>query len=119
VESSRTRLEALSGRSSGTIAELALRSIQGSFAEYLRVESDLTFKVPDSLSSRDAASYGIPWMTAAHVMWDRLGLPQPPQKADGSEWVIIYGGSSSAGLFAIQLAKKAGYKVFCRCPVPV
>ena len=59
----------------------------------------------------------------------RLGLVEPPKKTEKGEWIIIYGGSSkrpsivgsththhtsppgSVGMFAIQLAHLAGYKV--------
>jgi NADPH:quinone reductase-like Zn-dependent oxidoreductase len=40
---------------------------KGAFAEFLKVESDLCFKVPGNLPMEDAASFGIPWFTAGHV----------------------------------------------------
>ncbi len=47
---------------------------QGSFAEYLKVESDLAFKVPEGVSSRDASSYGVPFTTAMQVRPARRDL---------------------------------------------
>ncbi|KAI5451117.1 Zinc-binding oxidoreductase alcohol dehydrogenase [Naganishia albida] len=86
---------------------------KGSFAEYARVQSDLLWKVPSSgpVGLREAPTYGVGFTTAAQVLYTRLGLPYPPAKADGSEWILIYGGSTSVGLFALQLAKLAGFKV--------
>lgn len=41
-----------------------------------------------------------------------LGLPQPGDKAPPTgTWFFVYGGSSSVGQYAIQLAKLSGYKV--------
>lgn len=40
---------------------------KGSYAEYLKVQSDLTFKVPERLSFEEAATFGVPWITAAQV----------------------------------------------------
>jgi len=41
-----------------------------------------------------------------------LGLSQPGDKATpAGSWFFIYGGSSSVGQYAIQLAKLSGYKV--------
>ena len=41
-----------------------------------------------------------------------LGLPQPGGEAPPADaWFFIYGGSSSVGQYAIQLAKLSGYKV--------
>lgn len=81
--------------------------------EYLRVQSDLAWKVPTEgpVTLHEAPTYGVGFTTAAQVLYTRLGLPYPPEKADGQEWVLIYGGSTSVGLFALQLAKRAGYKV--------
>ena len=41
-----------------------------------------------------------------------LKLPQPGDEAPPvGTWFFIYGGSSSVGQYAIQLAKLSGYKV--------
>jgi NADPH:quinone reductase-like Zn-dependent oxidoreductase len=41
-----------------------------------------------------------------------LGIPQPGDKVLFADaWFFIYGGSSSVGQYAIQLAKLSGYKV--------
>ena len=40
---------------------------KGAFAEYARVESELAWKVPDSISLDKASSYGVPWLTVLHV----------------------------------------------------
>jgi NADPH:quinone reductase-like Zn-dependent oxidoreductase len=81
--------------------------------EYARVQSDLLWKVPSSgpVGLREAPVYGVGFVTAAQVLYTRLGLPYPPQKADRSDWILIYGGSTSVGMFATQLAQLAGYKV--------
>ncbi|KAJ9094733.1 hypothetical protein QFC21_005891 [Naganishia friedmannii] len=86
---------------------------KGSFAEYARVQSDLLWKVPSSgpVGLREAPVYGVGFVTAAQVLYTRLHLPYPPQKADRSDWILIYGGSTSVGMFATQLGKLAGYKV--------
>lgn len=41
-----------------------------------------------------------------------LGLPQPGDKTPpAGAWFFVYGGSSSVGQYAIQLAKLSGYNV--------
>ncbi|WVR04937.1 hypothetical protein IAU60_001949 [Kwoniella sp. DSM 27419] len=84
---------------------------QGSFAEYLKVESDLTFKVPSDLKPEEASTFGIPWFTAAQVLLQSQKHEFPPSKVSGEPWYVVYGGSSSVGLFAVNLAKTLGYKV--------
>lgn len=57
---------------------------------------------------------GFSLCTAIQVLYGprALGLRQPGDEtsADGT-WLFIYGGSSSVGQYAIQLAKLSGYKV--------
>lgn len=45
------------------------------------------------------------------MLYNRQSVPYPPQKVSGEHWYLVYGGSTSVGFFAIQLAKLAGYKV--------
>jgi NADPH:quinone reductase-like Zn-dependent oxidoreductase len=82
--------------------------------EYLRIPSNAAWKVPSSsskVSLREAPVYGIGFGTACQALYRRLDVPYPPAKVQGDQWFLVYGGSTSVGLFAVQLAKLAGYKV--------
>ncbi|KAL4879197.1 GroES-like protein [Aspergillus karnatakaensis] len=87
----------------------------GAFAEYLKVDGELAWKVPEHISLGEAATYGIPAATAMLGL-SYLGIPWEDVEA-GRDWgndqpvVFIYSGGSNVGLFAIQLAKRAGYAV--------
>ncbi|OBZ73980.1 Protein TOXD [Grifola frondosa] len=86
----------------------------GAYAEYVRTRADLVWAVPDgTLSHEQAATMGCAFWTAAQALYhsSRLGLAEPPLITNGEDWVLIYGGSSSVGQFAIQLAHLSGYKV--------
>ncbi|QKX59539.1 uncharacterized protein TRUGW13939_06673 [Talaromyces rugulosus] len=87
---------------------------KGAFAEYLKVESDLAWKVPDGISDTDATTYGVSAVTAMLTLNVRHGLPfvQGDEAAAlRDEEIFIYAGATSAGLFHIQIAKAAGYRV--------
>jgi NADPH:quinone reductase-like Zn-dependent oxidoreductase len=101
----------------------------GSFAEYVKAESDLVWKIPESISDEDAATWGVSGVTAMlalnrhlGVLWlDRDGKPQQQAQntttgpSDESSPILIYAGSTSVGLFAIQLAKAANLTVITTC----
>lgn len=89
--------------------------VRGAFAEYVKVEADLAWKISDGVSDEDAATYGIAAATAMQALhlhldisWDNA--PEVGDKITGAP-IFIYAGSSSVGLFAIQLAKRAGLMV--------
>jgi NADPH:quinone reductase-like Zn-dependent oxidoreductase len=104
---------------------------RGAFAEYVKSNADTVFKIPDSLSFEQAAT--IPaWSVVSSIsfsyahntcsLWTaiqvlhqpkRLGLVGYPERVDSktAPWVLIYGGATSTGLFAIQLLRLAGYRV--------
>ena len=50
-----------------TFVRGGLSKDEGSFADYARAESDLVWKIPDSMSFEIAANYGVPWFTTLHV----------------------------------------------------
>ncbi|KAH9928547.1 GroES-like protein [Epithele typhae] len=86
----------------------------GAFAEYVKAPADLTWVIPENtLSFEEAASFGVAFLTAVQVFYNPkfLDIVEPPAKVSGEEWLLIYGGSSSVGQYAIQLAHLAGYKV--------
>ncbi|KAI0665297.1 GroES-like protein [Cubamyces menziesii] len=87
---------------------------EGAFAEYVKTPADLVWVVPEGTINHDqAATLGCAFWTAAQALFHktRLNLIEPPAKASGDEWIFIYGGSSAVGIFAVQLAHLAGYKV--------
>ncbi|GKZ24858.1 hypothetical protein AbraIFM66951_001703 [Aspergillus brasiliensis] len=86
----------------------------GSFAEYLKVDEDLAWKVPETMSFSEASTYGVPAATAM-LSLTYLDIPWADIKNgrtfEDPPTIFIYSGGSNVGLFAIQLAKRAGYKV--------
>ncbi|KAF5609128.1 TOXD [Fusarium pseudoanthophilum] len=86
---------------------------KGSFAEYLKIDADLAWKVPEHISDTEATTYGVSAVTAMLVLNVHHGLPFLDTKplSPKDEAIFIYAGSTSAGLYNIQLAKAAGYTV--------
>lgn len=88
----------------------------GGFQEYVVVEMDMTCAMPGDMSFRDASVFPLGFTTAAHALFNRttLALAGPsvdfvPRSAGKS--VFIWGGASSVGGNAIQLARAAGLEV--------
>lgn len=95
-----------------------LYSDRGAFAEYLKIDGDLAFKVPEGMTDEDAATLGVSAGTAMLALNKRLGIPWPSiLKGSGRKDfvdgfpVLIYSGATTAGLMAIQFAKAAGCTV--------
>ncbi|KAI0796243.1 GroES-like protein [Irpex lacteus] len=86
---------------------------KGAFAEYVNALGDLVWKVPEGISAEQAATMNIGPLTVVQSFYHPkyLGLPTPPAKVEGDQWILVYGGSTSVGLYAIQLAKISGLKV--------
>ncbi len=78
---------------------------QGGFAEYSVVPAANLLEVPDQVSSEVAAAAGLVFVTA----WRAL-MTQAQIRA--GESVLITGGSGGVGTAAIQIAVKAGAKVY-------
>ncbi|KAH6887459.1 chaperonin 10-like protein [Thelonectria olida] len=86
---------------------------RGTFAEYVKVDADLAWKIPDDISDTDATTYGVSAVTAMLSLNLRHGIPfvSGDRPTPRDEAIFIYAGATSAGLFHIQLAKAAGYTV--------
>lgn len=88
----------------------------GCFSEYVVAKADLLVKIPESLSSEQAATFPLGVSTVGQGLFQKglkLNLPDNPTKS--GETVLIYGGSSATGSLAIQYATLAGYKVITTC----
>ena len=90
-------------------------SAEGGFQEYTLLQADLTSQIPAIISYEQASVIPLGAGTAAAGLFqkDQLGLHLPVMdpKPTGKT-LIIWGGSTSVGSNAIQLAVSAGYEVF-------
>lgn len=88
---------------------------EGAFQQYSTLLERLTAPTPDDLPHEHAAVFPLGLSTAACALFQpqHLGLRMPGAPASGtpSEVVVVWGGSTSVGMNAVQLARAAGYIV--------
>lgn len=83
----------------------------GAYAEYTVAPAHTTFHLGPETAYEDAVTLPLAYMTAAIGLFVRLGLPEPGEghkqdgKDEGKESVLVWGASSTVGVFAVQLAK--------------
>ena len=96
----------------------------GAFAEYLVVPWDLVWRIPGTLTTEEAAGVSLVALTAAQSIWYRLALEAPfaydkdSVEREHPDWLqsrvethpkiinfLVYGASSSVGLYAAQMAR--------------
>ncbi|KAK5791638.1 hypothetical protein VI817_006947 [Penicillium citrinum] len=103
-----------------------MRTSGGSYAEYAIAWEHTTFHVPEKTSFEgmiylrfptlsmgwfinieyvEAATIPLAAMTAALGLYQRLSLPVPWNPATGQLPLVVYGGASAVGSFAIKLAQ--------------
>ncbi|MEU6431174.1 zinc-binding alcohol dehydrogenase family protein [Microbispora sp. NPDC046973] len=90
------------------------RAAEGAFQHYVVLMQHMVSPIPGSLSFERAAVLPLALSTAATGMFqqDHLGLAMPgSDPVERSETVLVWGGSTSVGSNAIQLARNAGYRV--------
>ncbi len=85
--------------------------INGSYAEYVAVPVESLIKLPAGIDFGQAASLCVAGLTAYHAVHG-VGKLQP------GESFMIWGGGSSLGTTAVQLAKNAGAKVVATAGTP-
>ncbi|KAF2165501.1 hypothetical protein M409DRAFT_24353 [Zasmidium cellare ATCC 36951] len=89
----------------------------GGFQLYARAAAVFTAKIPDSLSYTQASVLPLALDTAGHGLYDSrekgfIGLDYPSLTPKPSgKTILVWGGSSSVGALAIQLATASGAKV--------
>ncbi|UNI23053.1 hypothetical protein JDV02_008896 [Purpureocillium takamizusanense] len=88
----------------------------GAFAEVIIAKADVQMRMPDHLSFEDAATLGVGISTIALGLYRNLDLALPAaRQASHRTPILIYGGSTATGVFAIQFAKLSGYHVYTTC----
>lgn len=83
------------------------------------MDAALATPKPDNISTPEAATVGVGFYTACLGIFGGLNIAIPDDMKSVSdakgEWVLVLGGSSSVGKFAVQLLKALGYKVLVTC----
>jgi NADPH2:quinone reductase len=85
--------------------------LDGSHAELRSVAEPFAWKIPDGLSTEEAAAVPVPFGTADDCLFE-FGRLQ------AGETALIQAGASGVGIAAIQLAKRAGARVLATASRP-
>jgi NADPH:quinone reductase-like Zn-dependent oxidoreductase len=75
----------------------------------------MLIRLPEDFAFENAAQFGVSTFTTAQMFWEsqklaRINLDGPPSEFE-SITLLIWGGASATGHYAIQYAKLAGYKI--------
>ena len=91
-------------------------SSKSAFQQFVLVDEDLASEIPEAMTFEQASVLPLALATATTALFDKsqlgLNLPTEPKQPSSGKTVLIWGGSTSVGCNAIQLAAAAGYEVF-------
>lgn len=80
----------------------------GSYAEYAIAPASTTFRLPANISFEAGATLPLAIMTSALALYQNLKLPLPWNPAGKQHPILIYGGASAVGAYALKFAKLSG-----------
>lgn len=83
----------------------------GTAAEFIALPSGQAVRLPDHVSFEEGATLGVPWLTA----WRAVHIDDVDP---AGMTVLVQGGAGAVGSYAIQLAKRAGYRVITTISSP-
>ena len=83
----------------------------GSFASHVIASAALVQRKPTTMSFEEAASFSIPWLTAAFCL-------KHVAKLRRGERVLIHAGAGGVGLAAVRIAQRLGAEVFATAGSP-
>mmetsp|Transcript_7082 Transcript_7082/g.12720 ORF Transcript_7082/g.12720 Transcript_7082/m.12720 type:complete len:339 (-) Transcript_7082:6-1022(-) len=88
----------------------------GTFAEFCVIEKSLAMKTSNgALTHPQLSSVGVGLETAALGLFQSLSLTISDEPKENLPKILIWGASSSVGMFAVQLASICGYPVIAVC----
>ena len=77
----------------------------GTFGSHLTTLADLVVPVPDALPDREAATFGVAYLTAWHSLCE-VGRLAPGER------VLIHSATGGVGLAAVSIAKMIGARIY-------
>ncbi|TPX12432.1 uncharacterized protein E0L32_006844 [Thyridium curvatum] len=95
----------------------------GAFAHYIVAKAGCATRLPDGVSTPEAATLGVGVVTVGQGLFQAIGLPLPdpataeirPARPAEDPTILIWGGSTATGILGVQFAKLAGYRVLATC----
>ncbi|KAK7422352.1 hypothetical protein QQX98_001631 [Neonectria punicea] len=86
----------------------------GAYSEYTIADESICFKVPASISVTQAAAIPLAALTSWLALFSKDSL-DIDRNAGSDATILIWGGSSSVGLYAIQIAALHGFNIVTTC----
>ena len=84
----------------------------GAFQKYVLAQSEGVIALPDALSFEEGSVFPLAVLTALSA-WTTIGIPLGTKYTpQDKQAVLIWGGASSVGTFAIQSAKSMGFTIY-------
>ncbi|KAJ7463397.1 chaperonin 10-like protein [Mycena galericulata] len=89
--------------------------LKGTLQEFVVLPHELCAKVPENIALDAAATIPDNFITSFYTLFDQLSLPVPTsfpptaQPPNHAVPILVYGAGSTAGQYAIQLLRAAGY----------
>lgn len=87
---------------------------RGTFAEYALYAESALHKIPEGVTADQAASLGVSALTAALGLFDADNLNiegRIDKPVEGSPFALVWGGSTSVGMYLVQFLALSGYQV--------
>ncbi|KAH6618425.1 hypothetical protein C7974DRAFT_30314 [Boeremia exigua] len=86
----------------------------GAYSQYSIANESISFKVPQSITPAEAATVPLASTTAWLALFSKDSL-HVDRRSGKETTILVWGGSSSVGLYAIQFAALHGFKVVTTC----
>jgi NADPH:quinone reductase-like Zn-dependent oxidoreductase/NAD(P)-dependent dehydrogenase (short-subunit alcohol dehydrogenase family)/acyl carrier protein len=83
----------------------------GSFASHVMARAALVRRKPETMSFEEAASFPVPWLTAAFCL-EHVAKLRPCER------VLIHAAAGGVGLAAVRIAQRAGAEIFATAGSP-
>jgi NADPH:quinone reductase len=83
----------------------------GAFAQYACLPARAVHRVPDGVTSAEAAAFGVVYATAYHAV-------RSVAEVESGDWVVVLGAAGGVGLACVELAKLRGGRVLAAASSP-